>query len=212
LYALACCLSHYQGFCISSKLITGTSSIASVASQSYLRSVFSSKAVRLASFLGGLFFAIFYAFAVGMAYQSPTPLPEYIETPAADLVASPTILGSGVILYLNRSWVIYLSVEPVLVTSILSLLFSLNLAMLTYRLKVLGRRCEAREYFSILSILPSIFASYSCCVAGFIPLILGGVGSGIGLLALLRPFTYLAVTVSAFLLSANIFFTIRRVR
>ncbi|GBC71429.1 hypothetical protein HRbin02_01210 [Candidatus Calditenuaceae archaeon HR02] len=194
------------------RIISRMGSNVAVPPLSTLSAFFSSRSVRVNALLGGLSFTILYVFAVGIVYWSPTPLPNYINTPATEIVISQNILASGVLIYLDGGLVISLTIEPLLVTSILSLLFSLNIALLTHYSKAIGHRCAARRYTPLLSIFPSLFTSYSCCGPGLIPLILSAVGFGAGLVILLRALTYLTAAVSALLLAVSALLMYRQAR
>ncbi|MEM4342311.1 MAG: hypothetical protein QXF97_07165 [Candidatus Caldarchaeum sp.] len=116
------------------------------------------------------------------------------------------------IVYLDRFWVVSVSLEAGLSATLLSALFSLNMGFIYWAYKYSSCRFNLNSAISIFSALPAFFSIFSCCGGGLVTTILfalgvGGVWSGI-----LLPYGRILSALSALLLISNLALIYKRAR
>lgn len=157
----------------------------------FVRTVISDRKARMVGVISAIVFVVAYAFAIGMVFRNPFPIPSYISVPHLILITKgPIGQVPWLIAYIDRYWTLSVNLEAFLSALALSTLVGLNTSSLYYfyRRGVAScsypRRTVLTMSMSIFaSALPSAFSLFSCCgggllifvflAAGALPLIAG---------------------------------------
>lgn len=162
--------------------------------------------VRISSICGALGFLVAYSFLIGMVFRQPTPLPFTIATPTFDLILEgPIGQVPWLVAYLDRYWVVSVSLEAGLTAIALSILFGLNVGLTVYSYRYSSCRRISNASLSFFSALPSFFSVFSCCGGGIVTTILFALGVGGLWTSVLLPYGRILSAISALLLVSNIF-------
>ncbi|MEM3032435.1 MAG: hypothetical protein QW756_07265, partial [Nitrososphaerota archaeon] len=182
-----------------------------MAHQVGLASILTTRGVRKTIIIGAVTFFVLYSFSIGMVFRLPTPLPPTINTPMFDIIVDgPIGQVPWLIVYLDRFWVMSVSLEAGLSAILLSALFGLNMGFFFWAYKYSSCRFNLNSAISAFSALPAFFSIFSCCGGGLVTTILfalgiGGVWSGI-----LLPYGRILSAASALLLISNLVLIYRR--
>ena len=107
--------------------------------------------------------------------------------------------------------VISISLEAGLSAIIISTLLALNLVGVYYIWKYAKcENCSTNAAVSGISILPALFAVFSCCGGGVLIMLLMSLGFGSLFATVFYPYSRLLVGASAILLTSNLYFIYRR--
>jgi hypothetical protein len=138
---------------------------------SFIGLVASDRGARKIGVLSSTLFALAYAFAIGMIFRNPVPVPEYITVPQVILVTrGPIGQVPWLVVYVDRYWTISVNLEAALSMLAISTLIGLNASALYY----ISRRAACctsskRTAVSIFtSALPAFFGFFSCCGGGLV--------------------------------------------
>ena len=165
---------------------------------------------RAYAFASGFAFFVIYSFAIGMIFQSPNPLPEDFPTPSYGLMLKgPIGQVPWLVVYLNRNWVFSVNLEAAVITLALTVLFSLNVAVLAYSRSV-SCECSIGKK-SFISTIPSFFAVFSCCGSGLVMSLLFALGAGGLWSSVFLPYGRLLVAFAAIVLAINLLLSYRRI-
>ena len=176
----------------------------------YIRLILTPRECKLYAVLSSVIFLILYAFGIGIIFQTPYPLPSTFPTPRYEVILEgPIGQVPWVIIYLNRNWIFSINLEAGVVAFVLSLLVGLNIASIVYHSKY-GKYCGVGRKFSLVGVLPSFFAMFSCCGSGLIFLILFTTGLGGLWSSILLPYSSLLVMFAIAILLLNLYLGYRR--
>ncbi len=121
--------------------------------------------------VSSVLFALAYAFAIGMVFRNPVPVPEYIAVPQVVLVTrGPIGQVPWLVVYVDRFWTVSVNLEAALSTIAISTLIGLNASALYF----LSRRATChidskRTAIPVFtSALPAFFGFFSCCGGGLV--------------------------------------------
>jgi len=130
----------------------------------FLGAVFAFKRVRLWAALSATLFLVSYAFIIGVVSRSPYPLPPTLVTPSADLILDgPLGQVPWLVVYIDRYWVLSVSLEAGLTILALTALFGLNVGAMLYAQWYASCRCDKNAVASGFFVVPAFFAMFSCC-------------------------------------------------
>jgi hypothetical protein len=100
---------------------------------SFIRLVASDRGARKIGVLSSTLFALAYAFAIGMIFRNPIPVPEYITVPQVILITrGPIGQVPWLVVYADRYWTISVNLEAALSMLAISTLIGLNASALYY--------------------------------------------------------------------------------
>jgi hypothetical protein len=128
--------------------------------------------------VSSIVFAVAYAFSIGMVYWSSIPIPDVITVPRLEVItAGPIGLVPWIVVYLDRYWVISVSLEAFLWWLTLTVLVGLNVSAFYYlrRDRLARGWCCSRvggTLATLASVLPASFAVFACCGGGVVTLLL----------------------------------------
>jgi hypothetical protein len=171
----------------------------------FLYRVLGVRQCRLIAVSSSLVFLLIYALAVGMIFILPSPLPETIRTPLVQLILEgPLGQVPWLVIYLNRYWVLSVSLEAALAASTLTVLFGLNVGALLYAYRYAACRCLYNVNLGGLAVLPALFSVFACCGGGLMTTLLFTLGLSGFVTSILLPYGRVLAAVSASLLLANL--------
>ncbi|MDJ0268977.1 MAG: hypothetical protein NXY59_00205 [Aigarchaeota archaeon] len=178
---------------------------------SFIRLVMSFRRCRVYAALSAIAFFIAYAFGIGILAASPNPLPEDFPTPSYEVILEgPIGQVPWLIIYIDKYWMFSINLEASLAVVALTLLFSMNIAAMTYRLRhATCRRANNKAPF--LAVIPSFFSVFSCCGSGLVFTLLFAVGAGGLWSGIFLPYGRLLTILAAAILALNLFLSYRDV-
>jgi len=132
----------------------------------FVRLVASDRGARKIGVLSSTLFALAYAFAIGMVFRNPVPVPEYITVPpqVIPVARGPISQVPWPVAYVDRYWTISVNLEVALSMLAISTLIGLNASALCH----ISRRAACcisskRTAVSVFaSALPAFFGFFSC--------------------------------------------------
>ena len=148
----------------------------------YLRVMFSDHRVRMLGVASSVSFAVAYAFAIGMVFRSALPIPAGMTVPRLEVITvGPIGLVPWVIIYLDRYWIVSVSLEAFLSWLALTTLVGLNASAIYYlrRNRLASGWCCSRAggtLTTVASVLPAAFAVFACCGGGLVTVLLFSAG------------------------------------
>jgi hypothetical protein len=129
----------------------------------FLAAMFSDRRIRMLGVAVSVSFAVVYAFAIGMVFRSALPIPDWITVPQLEVITvGPIGLVPWVIIYLDRYWIVSVSLEAFLSWLALTVLWCCSRAGGTLT--------------TLASILPATFAVFGCCGGGLVTMMLLSAG------------------------------------
>jgi hypothetical protein len=144
----------------------------------FLAAMFSDRRIRMLGVAFSVLYAVVYAFANGMVFRSELPIPNTITLPQLEvLTVGPIGQVPWVIIYLDRYWIISVTLEAFLSWLALTALVGLNASALFY----LRRNRLACGLYRPSSILMSLTTLTTTLPA----IVLGCCGGGLVLMMLL---------------------------
>jgi hypothetical protein len=148
----------------------------------FLAAMFSDSRIRMLGLAVAVSFAVVYAFAIGMVFRSALPIPDWITVPRLEVITvGPIGLVPWVIIYLDRYWIVSVSLEAFLSWLVLTVLVGLDASALFYlrRNRLASGWCCSRAggtLTTLASILPATFAVFGCCGGGLVTMMLLSAG------------------------------------
>ncbi len=178
---------------------------------SFIRLVMSFRRCKVYAALSAVAFFIAYAFGIGIIAASPNPLPEDFPTPSYELILEgPIGQVPWLVIYLDKYWIFSINLEAALAVAVLTVLFSLNMAVMAYSLRyAVCRRANGKAPF--LAVVPSFFSVFSCCGSGLVFTLLFAVGAGGLWSGVFLPYGRLLTIFAATILALNLFLRYRSV-
>ena len=138
----------------------------------FVRLVASDRGARKIGVLSSTLFALAYAFAIGMVFRNPVPVPEYITVPpqVIPVARGPISQVPWLVVYVDRYWTISVNLEVALSMLAISTLIGLNASALCYKSRraacCISSKRTAVSVFA--SALPAFFGFFSCCGGGLV--------------------------------------------
>jgi hypothetical protein len=144
----------------------------------FLKAMFSDRRVRILGAASSVSFAVAYAFAIGMVFRSTLPIPAGITVPRMEVITvGPMGQVPWIIVYLDRYWIVSVSLEAFLSWLALTALVGLDASALYYlrRNRSASGWCCSRvggTLTTLASILPATLAVFGCCGGGLVTMML----------------------------------------
>lgn len=175
----------------------------------FVKDALSFKQAKLASLTAMFTFMLLYALGIGIVFRSPTPLPREVQTPTFDLITEgPIGQVPWFIAYLDRYWIVSISLEAGLAMLALGTLVGLNFGVMVY---LKGHKsCKLKPKGTVLSAMPSFFCVFACCGGGLVTTILFTVGVGGLATGMLLPYGRILAFLSSLALVVNLYVTYRK--
>ncbi len=177
----------------------------------FIQEACSHKRRGLLGLLSAIIFAAVYSAVIGVISRSQQPLPPEITTPSLDVITrGPIGQVPWIIVYLDRHWVVSVSLEAILAIIILSMLIGLNVSSLLfiYSLRgLIGGFCLMG-----LSAIPSFFSIFSCCGGGLAMWVILATGLLPLFTSVILPLNKLFLLISISLLTLNLWILYRGYR
>ncbi len=149
----------------------------------FVRALMSDKRARNTGVMSAVIFALVYAFAIGVVFRNPQPIPSYISVPQITLITrGPIGQVPWLIAYIDRYWTLSVNLEAFLSTLVLSSLVGLNASSLYYIYHRGVTSCPRRTALTrsvsvFVSALPAAFSVFSCCGGGLVFAVLLSAGA-----------------------------------
>jgi len=145
----------------------------------FVNLIASDRGARRIGVLSSILFASAYAFAIGMIFRNPLPVPDYVTVPQALLITrGPIGQVPWLVVYVDRYWTISVSLEAALATLTISTLIGLNASALYYTSRRTACRVSSKRTAVpvFTSALPAFFGFFSCCGGGLMVTVLLSAG------------------------------------